>query len=134
MATYQVSARYKKSTVETEYWVHREDSRKHMSKELGWRWGEFTVDLSDEDLECIDTEDEAGEFSVYDYENAELVDCTDGCWEDWTYSDAITDEERAAIEEAYCENYEEGVEELGYVLQDTEVVIHGPIDLELIEE
>ena len=133
MATYEVSARYKKSTVETEYWVHSTDRNKTFEKELGWRWGRFTVDLSEEDLEALDTEDDNGEFYPYGYENCELLECTDGCWEDWSFSEAITDEERDEILDAYAEDYEEGLEELGYVLTDTEVVIQGPIDLEKVE-
>lgn len=134
MATYRVSARYKKSTVETEFWVHSADSNRSFEKELGWRWGQFQVDLSEEDLEEINPEAEDGQFYPYFYENAELLECTDGCWDDWSFSEAITDEEREAILDAYAENYEEGLEELGYVLTDTEVVIQGPLDLEKVPE
>lgn len=63
-----------------------------------------------------------------DYD-AEMLDCWDGCWEDW---DIITngpkladvDEMIEEIEEAYSEEYEEGVEALGWTYIDNFFEIH----------
>ena len=63
-----------------------------------------------------------------DYD-AEMLDCWDGCWEDW---DIITngpkladvDEMIEEIEEAYSEEYEEGVEALGWQFIDNFFEIH----------
>lgn len=133
MATYKVSARYKKSTIETEFFVHKEDSTKRFHKELGWRWGSFYVDLTPEEFAEIDPDDEDNEFCPYDYENAELIECIDGCWDEWSFSDNIDEEEQEQLQEAYSENYEEGLEELGYVWADSETVLQGPLDFELVE-
>jgi hypothetical protein len=76
--------------------------------------------LPSEDDEFVDlTED-------YD---AEMLDCWDGCWEDW---DIVTngpkledvDEMIEEIEEAYSEEYEEGVEALGWQFLDNFYEIH----------
>lgn len=134
MATYKVSARHKKSTVETEYFVHKDDPNKRFHKELGWRWGSFYVDLTPEELAEIDADDEGSEFCPYDYENTELIECMDGCWEDWTFSDDIDEEEQQRIQEAYEEDYEDGLAELGYMWADSETVLVGPLDIELVEE
>jgi hypothetical protein len=76
--------------------------------------------LPSEDDEFVDlTED-------YD---AEMLDCWDGCWEDW---DIVTngpkledvDEMIEEIEEAYSEEYEEGVEALGWQFIDNFYEIH----------
>ena len=63
-----------------------------------------------------------------DYD-AEMIDCWDGCWEDW---DIVTggpklsdvDEMIEEIEEAYNEEYEEGVEALGWQFMDNSFEIH----------
>ena len=63
-----------------------------------------------------------------DYD-AEMIDCWDGCWEDW---DIVTggpklsdvDEMMEEIEEAYNEEYEEGVEALGWQFMDNSFEIH----------
>ena len=58
-----------------------------------------------------------------DYD-AEMIDCWDGCWEDWGITvpgDDLenTEEMIEEIEEAYSEEYEEGVEALGWQFIDT---------------
>ena len=63
-----------------------------------------------------------------DYD-AELLDCWDGCWEDWGITvpgDELedTDDLIEEIEEAYSEEYEEGVEALGWQFIDNFYEIH----------
>ena len=76
--------------------------------------------LPSEDDEFVDlTED-------YD---AEMLDCWDGCWEDWDITTngpklADVDEMIEEIEEAYSEDYEEGVEALGWQFIDNFFEIH----------
>ena len=66
-----------------------------------------------------------------DYEHAEMLECWDGCWNDWTVSShqaEMTEEEKEALveeaENAYEEEYEEGVEELGWEYVGTYFEIH----------
>ena len=63
-----------------------------------------------------------------DYD-AEMLECWDGCWEDWGITvpgDDLenTEEMIEEIEEAYSEEYEEGVEALGWQFIDTFFEIH----------
>jgi len=65
------------------------------------------------------------------YDSAEMLSTWDGCWEYWTvdsYLVELTDEEKEAwveeAEAAYEEDYEEGVEELGWEFIDTSFEIH----------
>ena len=63
-----------------------------------------------------------------DYD-AEMLDCWDGCWEDWGIAvpgDELedTDDLIEEIEEAYSEEYEEGVEALGWQFIDNFFEIH----------
>ena len=64
-----------------------------------------------------------------DHPNAEMLDCWDGCWEDWNIKTngpvlSDVDEMMEEIEEAYNEEYEEGVEELGWEFLDNQFEIH----------
>lgn len=65
-----------------------------------------------------------------DYPNAEFVDAWDGCWEYWnisSYPELDEEEKDAMIEEieaAYEENYDEGVEDLGWTFSDTYYELH----------
>jgi len=66
-----------------------------------------------------------------DYPDAEMQDAWDGCWEDWSIHSngkRLEGEDIEAIiekvEEAYSEEYEEGVEELGWSFQDCEFELH----------
>lgn len=81
--------------------------------------------------DCLPDESETFVDITEDYQNAELIDFWDGCWEDWTvnsYNVTIDDDERETIieevEAAYEENNEEGVEELGWEYVDTYFELH----------
>lgn len=131
MATYIVSTINKKSTIENEYWAHKKDPNKSFRKEIGWRWGNFQLSLTKPEYEEINKDDENGEFYPYSYENSELIDCTDGCWEDFDFSEGtITEAEQEEIQAAWEENSYEGLEELGYQQIDGEVVLLGPLKFE----
>jgi hypothetical protein len=60
-----------------------------------------------------------------------MQSCWDGCWEDWSvrtsYNAPDLDQEDfdfEEIEEAYCEEYEDGVEALGWQFADCEFEMH----------
>ena len=66
-----------------------------------------------------------------DYPDAEMLETWDGCWEFWSvssYQTEIDEEEQEAIveeaEEVYNEEYEEGVEALGWEYVDTYFEMH----------
>jgi len=66
-----------------------------------------------------------------DYEDAEMIECDDGCWEFWrvsSYQTEISEEDQesivAEIEEVYSEEYEEGVENLGWEYVSTYFELH----------
>lgn len=66
-----------------------------------------------------------------DYPGAEFIDAWDGCWEWWNVNsypeidDAEKDTIIEQVEEAYGEEYEEGVENLGWEFVDTYYEIHS---------
>lgn len=93
-------------------------------------WGDEDIIVESTTLEeylLPSTEDDFVDLTE-DYE-AEMIDCWDGCWEDWDIVTggpklSDTDEMMEEIEEAYNEEYEEGVEALGWQFMDNSFEIH----------
>ena len=88
--------------------------------------------LTPEELANINTENEAGEFNPFDYEDAELAEA-DIFSEEWEYEN-IDEEEQNEIQELYEENYTDAIEKLGYKWSDTETILSGPLDIELVND
>jgi hypothetical protein len=129
MATWELTTEWKKSATEQQFW-YKDD--KVIIRNEGFRWGTFTVEsdvrpVSDVELRNEDDCYELG--SIENGNNWELVDLTDGCWAETEKGRNCTDEDLAAFEEAWEENWYEGVEELGWSHNDTEYFFNGPLKL-----
>lgn len=128
MATWELSTEYKKSSIERQFW-YKDD--KVIIREEGYRWGTFTVQsdvmpISHKEL----IENDEYEVSYIDNDECwELVDLCDGCWADTEAGRNCTDEDLEAFNEAYEENWNEGVEELGWSLDECEYYMTGPLKL-----
>ena len=121
---WKISNALKKQATEVEYFTK---DGKTITREHGWRWASVTVadkpDLSNIDEDgYVDALTEFGE--VLDQ------DATDGCWEEWTYPDDLTDEEREAVEAAWEEDW--SLEGLGWESSDFELRLYGPLEVEEI--
>jgi hypothetical protein len=57
----------------------------------------------------------------------------DGCWEDWTWPDGVDEEEVDRLSEIYEEEGDEGLENEGWVQDETEYWVSGPLELEEVE-
>jgi hypothetical protein len=127
MALWKIEPSWKKSIIERMY--YRKDGNQFMV-ETGWRWGEFTCETEDDNPPDI----ESG-TNLYDcgYQ-VEMVEMTDGCWEEHDYDDC--DEETTE----WLENFfEEGnswldLEEHGWSQIDCECIIDCDPEIELISE
>jgi hypothetical protein len=116
MATWKVEPVWKKSVIERNYLTKDGNT---VMVETGWRWGEFTVETEDDNPPDI----EAG-VDIYncDY-NGELVETTDGCWEEIDYDDC-DDESREWLEEFFDEgNSWLDLEEHGWMQDECEMII-----------
>jgi hypothetical protein len=116
MATWKVEPVWKKSVIERNYLTKDGNT---VMVETGWRWGEFTVETEDDNPPSI----EAG-VDIYncDY-NGELVETTDGCWEEIDY-DGCDDESREWLEEFFDEgNSWLDLEEHGWMQDECEMII-----------
>lgn len=123
---YKVSTVEKKNVVEKESFT--KDGKFAIIKQ-GYRWGYFTTDEKP-DLENYDSEEG---LMIYDYD---VVDHSfdDGCWIDFEYDDELTEEEQAAFENAFNEDWYEGVEAAGWEQDETEVIFYGELEVEEINE
>lgn len=129
MATWEITTEYKKSSIERQYWTKGD---KTIIREEGYRWGTFTVECDKMPLtyEELRNEDNDYELGYADDDNMwELVDLVDGCWADTEKGRNCTDEDLEEFENAWEENYYEGVEELGWSNDDTEYYMTGPLKL-----
>jgi len=183
MKHYLLEPTYKKSVVEFTAFKRKDEDGNQiwLRKELGWRWGSWTISVPETKEECLEIIKEQGyegdtavldwatDFGhtvtdpetqeevldpdtsllemltsqmlpletddfvdvTEDYHHAEMLECWDGCWEYWhvsSYQKEIDDDEQEAIveevEAVYEENYEEGVEELGWEYVGTYYEMH----------
>lgn len=128
MATWKISNYHKKNAVEVQHW---QKDGKHFTYSEGFRWGSFTcesdtkpeVDLKNEHGWEPYAEDVEWDFDLFD----------DGCWGEFDFIGEWTDEEKEEIEELWEEEGYSGLEEAGWLNDDTEYFLHGPLQLENID-
>ena len=138
MATWTVSTYYKKSCQEVEHWVRQEGKGK-ITTINGFRYGEWTVETSDDNPPEFEfTEVPGGDgkkdsINMLDccynnIEDAELVEMFDGgCWGGWEIA-GVSEEEEEELNEFLEEHGSWDLEEEGeWYLDETEVWIWGPI-------
>ena len=125
MTTFKLSTKYKKSITEKQFWTK---DGKTIIYSTGWRWGYARYDDEpDVDMNLEDNE----EVNIYDLGDVIDHSFDDGCWADWEFPDDMDEEEQEQIQEAYDEDYDDGLYELGWECNDTEVWFSGPLELEV---
>ncbi len=134
MAVWKIATTQKKMCEEREQWYNQEKSWS-IVRINGYRWGTFTVETSnDEPPEDIDPDNPDG-INMYDYfsdnaENgAELDSMDDGCYMDWTWDDAMSDQDRAEVEKLWEEDSYNGLESNGWSNTETEAWLYGPLEI-----
>jgi hypothetical protein len=134
MAVWKIATTQKKMCEEREQWYNQEKSWS-IVRINGYRWGTFTVETSnDEPPEDIDPDNPDG-INMYDYfsdnaENgAELDSMDDGCYMDWTWDDAMSDQDRAKVEKLWEEDSYNGLESNGWSNTETEAWLYGPLEI-----
>ena len=123
MAVWQLSTEYKKNAIEVQLWYKDGVAIKRVE---GYRWGTFSCE-SDERPD-IDLRNEGDGYELADYD-WELGSLDDGCWADWEYPTDFPIEERTKIEEAWDNEWYDGMEALGWSNDDTEYWFQGPLKL-----
>ena len=126
MATWSVEPTWKKSIIERQEWI-KGDNR--LIVETGWRWGEFTVYTEDDNPPELEP---GVDMFNCGYES-EMVETTDGCWEEHDM-DECDDETREWLEEFLEENSVFDLEEHGWVCGDTEMIIDCDMTIEKVDD
>ena len=127
MAVWSVKPDWKKSIIERQIWT-KEGVAGYIGVETGWRWGEFHVTTEDDT-----PPDLVAGVDIYncDYE-CELVSLDDGCWEE-SDIDVLDEALRNELETFLEDNSVHDLEELGWILDDTEMTIDCDMTIEMIE-
>lgn len=127
MATWRVEPTYKKSVIERNY-LRKGDNT--VMIETGWRWGEFLVTTPDDTPPDLP----AGiDIMNCGYES-EMIETTDGCWEDRDYDDC--DEETTEwLEEFFDEgNSWLDLEEHGWMQDESEMIIDCDMEITRVDK
>jgi hypothetical protein len=141
MAIWTVKTYHKKNVQEVEHWVRREGEGR-ITATNGFRWGEWTVETSDDNPPEFEFTTVPGgndardsinmlDCEVNNIENVELVSMDDGgCWYDIEYA-GLTLEEEEELEEFIDENsvYELEDRDDSWYNDETEWWIWGPIEI-----
>lgn len=124
MAVWKITNYHKKNAVERQFWTK---DGIVVTKDEGFRWGTWTCE-SDK-RPNIDLDNPNGFEILSDDVEWEMEEMIDGSWVEWTFPDDMPEEEKERIQALWDENWYEGMEEDGWVNDDTEHWIYGPIQL-----
>lgn len=128
MARWQISNYYKKNVVDRQFW-HNND--REFVRDEGYRWG--TWECESDERPDIDLDNPDGyELTATEYD-WDLVDMLDGSWSEWTYDTSFDQEEKDQLEAAWDELGYEGLENLDYMMNESEQWIYGPILLKNLD-
>ena len=126
MALWSIKPTWKKSIIERNHY-HKDGNT--IVIETGWRWGEFTCETEGDEPPDM----EAG-VDLYDCDySVELVETTDGCWEEHD-TDDCDEETKEWLEEFLEENSWLDLEEHGWSQGDTEMIIDCDMIIEKLED
>lgn len=124
MATWKITNAIKKNAVERQFWVK---DGIVVTKDEGFRWGTWTCESEEKpDIDLDNPEGYEVLFGDYDWEMEDMID---GSWVEWNFPDDMPEEEQERIQALWDENWYEGMESDGWVNNDTEHWIFGPIQL-----
>ena len=135
-----VKTYYKKNCEQHELFVH-DDYANPIRVQEGFRWAEYRVETTDgnppefvfqtcpggtADLDSVDLNSCFGD----NVDSTELVSLDDGCWREIEWPEDMDDDERERLEAFIDENGTWALEdEEGWMLDETEVWVWGPIEI-----
>ena len=124
MAIWTLKTLQKKSAIERQHW---DKDSVQIIREEGYRWGTFYCESDHQPN--IDLNNKDGyEIGQDDYE-WELEELDDGCWGEWEFPDNMSKEEQEKIQDAWNEDFYEGMGAVGWSFDDTKYILLGPLEL-----
>ena len=131
--TYSVQPLYKKCFVESETFIHCDDPEQKMVVNILWRNGCVNVTPQNQEevdiLEAANYAEDGDEFEPYQFEDAEFLSTWDGVSVDIDFVGNQTDEQKESLEEGYDEEGFSFLEEEGYDSDESNVVMHGELEI-----
>ena len=118
---YKVSNIEKKTVTEIEIWKKGDQ---YLKRTHGWRWGYWLIEDSAE----LDDYDPAVGIDM-NLLDGELLELDDGQYEEWEYPEGMSAEDQEALEQAWEEDWHEGITNLGWEEWETEVWVTGPLEI-----
>ena len=139
MVRLQISNGHKKSFVEVCKWsckledivenLDADDEDHQLLKEnLKLDADDKCVVMTKEDYDAYDFDNEDGEHSFYDFEDAEFYESSDGCWTDLSFINLHEDVEDIDEDILYDLMRDHGD------VEECEITIYGPLEHEIEEE
>ena len=122
MAKWTITNSEKKRCFEVTSWTKSSNPDRKIVLEVCWWSGTYSTNSAEKPV--IEVKDDW--WIASDAEDWELEDMTDGVYSEWNFPEDMEDEEQEAIEEAYDEYDEEGLEKLGWEPDDYNVGLGGP--------
>jgi hypothetical protein len=123
MARWKITPTWKKSVIERQYW-HKDHQT--ITHEIGWRWGEFFIETEDDNPPPL----EAGVDMFNCGYDCDDWSTDDGCWEETDFDEVDDQEEMELFLE---ENSVFDLEEQGWILGDSEMIIDCELEIEKVE-
>lgn len=124
MAIWRITNLHKKNAVERQYWTK---DNLTVVKDEGFRWGTWTCESDERPNVDLDNPDGWEQNSQED--DWEMEEMEDGSWQDWSWPEDMSQDERQRVEALWDEEYFEGLENDGWSNDETEFWIYGPLKL-----
>ena len=134
MATWTVSTTEKKSCEERENWTKGEATIVRVN---GFRWGTFTVETTDDNPPDGITEANEEGIDMYGHsgdniDSINLDSMDDGWYGDYEFNGVDEEAEQEILDEIdEADDYYEYLEQNGWVLDETEAWLYGPLEIAL---
>ena len=126
MALWKIEPTWKKSLAER---IHYTKGKKTIIVETGWRWGEFQCETETDEPPVIT---EGTDLYDCDY-SVEMIECTDGCWEEIEFY-GFTEKQEDKMREWLDENSAFDLEEEGWTCAESEMIISCEPEITKVEE
>lgn len=124
MAIWKITNHHKKNAVERQFWTKDGIT---VTKDEGFRWGTWSCESDEKPDVDLNNPDGYDVMSTeYDWE---MEDMNDGCWVEWTFPEDMSDEDREHVQDLWEEGWYDGMEDEGWINENTENWIYGPIQL-----
>ena len=124
MAVWTLTNMHKKSAVEKQYWT--KDGVTFI-KEEGFRWGTWSCESDSKPNIDLANPDGWEQFSQE--EEWEMDEMIDGSWSEWDFPEDMDEDEQERLQELWNEDSFDALETDGWVNDETEYWIHGPLKL-----